>query len=524
MDQFNKLIKPISLPNFASKDVFPIVSITAAASIFYSTYQIFLSQKKVASKKIPIPGSSYPYVGHMLSLGKLPGKTVAKWHEELGPIIKLRMGVQNWIMVNDPILAHKIFVVKGAETSHRPQNTYAHNSGGLGEKGVAFAQPDSRWKENRAAALSVLAPKHIEKYIPYIHKEAKDLVTRFIKSTEKEGSVDPFKLLELNSMNVITETSFSKRFDSVEDPEFIKLSSIVETTMIYCGAEHDLANFLPIVSIYDYFFGNRAEKKNFNLNERNPYLRRIVKEAAYAEGPNVIKAFEEGGFKLTEDELMALALLLNEADLIVAGTDTTSITLAWNIAIMCHYPDIQRKVSAEIDKFIESNGRIPNFKEREQLPYCISVMKESMRYKPTTTFGLPHTAHEDLYVDGYIIPKGASIISSMESMHMNPDIYTEPKKFNPERFLNNIKTMQSAANGKIEERDHFNFGWGRRICPAISLAETEIFAAFVQIFSRCSVEPADDGLPDIESAVNSGLTTAPVRYKVKFIKRTNSLT
>lgn len=130
MDQFNKLIKP----NFAIKDVFPIVSITAAASIVYATYQIFLSQKKVVYRQIPIPGSSYPYVGHMLSLGELPGKTVAKWHDELGPIIRLRMGVQNWIMVNDPILAHKIFVVKGAETSHRPHNTYAHNSGALGEK------------------------------------------------------------------------------------------------------------------------------------------------------------------------------------------------------------------------------------------------------------------------------------------------------------------------------------------------------------------------------------------------------
>jgi cytochrome P450 len=62
---------------------------------------------------------------------------------------------------------------------------------------------------------------------------------------------------------------------------------------------------------------------------------------------------------------------------------------------MCHYPEVQRKVSAEIDEFIERNGRIPHFKEREQLPYCISVMKESMRYKPTTTFGVLHTAHED---------------------------------------------------------------------------------------------------------------------------------
>lgn len=134
MDQFNKFIKATSLPYIDSKNVLPIVSITAAVSIFYTSYQIFFSQKRVASKKIPVPGSSYPYVGHMLSLGDLPGKTVAKWHEELGPIIKLRMGVQNWIMVNDPILAHKIFVVRGAETSHRPYNTYAHSNTALGGK------------------------------------------------------------------------------------------------------------------------------------------------------------------------------------------------------------------------------------------------------------------------------------------------------------------------------------------------------------------------------------------------------
>lgn len=49
----------------------------------------------------------------------------------------------------------------------------------------------------------------------------------------------------------------------------------------------------------------------------------------------------------------------------------------------------------------------------------------------------------------------------MESMHMRQDTYPNPEKFEPERFMNNLKTMQSAANGKLEERDHFNFGWGR---------------------------------------------------------------
>jgi hypothetical protein len=62
---------------------------------------------------------------------------------------------------------------------------------------------------------------------------------------------------------------------------------------------------------------------------------------------------------------------------------------------MCHHPEIQKKVSAEIDKFVRVHGRVPNFKEREELPLCISVMKEGMRFKPTSPFGLPHAVEED---------------------------------------------------------------------------------------------------------------------------------
>lgn len=77
------------------------------------------------------------------------------------------------------------------------------------------------------------------------------------------------------------------------------------------------------------------------------------------------------------------------------GTDTVSLTLAWNIAILCHYPQVQKQAAAEIDKFIKSNGRLPHFNERTQLPYCISVMKECMRFRPTTAFGIPHAVYED---------------------------------------------------------------------------------------------------------------------------------
>lgn len=64
-------------------------------------------------------------------------------------------------------------------------------------------------------------------------------------------------------------------------------------------------------------------------------------------------------------------------------------------------------------------------------------------------------------MDGYHIPKGATLIVNMESIHQNPEVYPDPEVFYPERFANNLQLMDNASKGKIEARDHYGFGWGR---------------------------------------------------------------
>lgn len=125
------LIQGISLPRIVKDHTGSVIFSTFAASaILYSTYcGVFKGdQKKIqGTKEIPIPSSKYPYIGHFLSLGELPARTIEKWHNELGPIVKLQMGRQTWISVNCPILAQKIFVTHGAETSYRPHTIFTQD-------------------------------------------------------------------------------------------------------------------------------------------------------------------------------------------------------------------------------------------------------------------------------------------------------------------------------------------------------------------------------------------------------------
>ncbi|KAI8342959.1 cytochrome P450 [Chlamydoabsidia padenii] len=110
-----------------------------------------------------------------------------------------------------------------------------------------------------------------------------------------------------------------------------------------------------------------------------------------------------------------------------------------------------------------------------------------LRYRPVSNFGLPHQTKEDIIVHDYFIPKGAVIRANMAGMHMNPDFYPDPDTFKPERFMDETRTMMAAANGKVGNRNHFSFGFGRRICPGIYMTEAELFYTCTKIFAYCVV-------------------------------------
>lgn len=64
-------------------------------------------------------------------------------------------------------------------------------------------------------------------------------------------------------------------------------------------------------------------------------------------------------------------------------------------------------------------------------------------------------------IDGYYFPKDTNILSNMRSMHRQASIFSDPDKFMPERYMNSLKTVHASAHGKVEDRDLYNFGWGR---------------------------------------------------------------
>ena len=121
-------------------------------------------------------------------------------------------------------------------------------------------------------------------------------------------------------------------------------------------------------------------------------------------------------------------------DLFGASTDTTSITLQWIIIYMLHYPEVQKRVQEEIDEHL-GQERFPSMRDRLKLPYTDATVAEVLRKVTTVPLGVPHQTLEDVEFHGYFIPKNTWIMSNLYAVHHDPELWTEPDRFQPDRFL-----------------------------------------------------------------------------------------
>lgn len=79
----------------------------------------------------------------------------------------------------------------------------------------------------------------------------------------------------------------------------------------------------------------------------------------------------------------------------MASVDTISLAMAWTMALLCRYPEHQKKVIEDLDMFVQLQKRLPLFEDRHQLPYLVAFVKESLRYRSSAHIGLPHKVTED---------------------------------------------------------------------------------------------------------------------------------
>ncbi|CEP17742.1 hypothetical protein [Parasitella parasitica] len=374
-------------------------------------------------------------------------------------------------------------------------------------------------------ATAVLSPKSVDRFSEILEFEADSFIERIAQENENQTYINPYENLQLCSLNIITTTCLAIRFDSISDPIFQKIARFVHGSMIYASMAGDIGSFFPGLVWLDTVTRKQKEMEDFVHEYRDIVYEKLVSNALNGDAECLVKNLYQmmDEMNLDEDDILVFM-----SDFIGAGADTIAVSLYWTFAILSQKTDVQDRVIQELDDWRKRHGNtneLPRFNEhRDEFPYTMCVQKEIMRFRPTTNFGIPHSASEEIIVGNYVIPKDAILVSSMAAMHMNPNFYDQPEVFNPDRFMSNTQRMSKAANCKPLERDHFGFGWGKRICPGIHLAEVEIFNIYVRLFTRFKIEPELDasGAPifiDLNDFEDYGIVAKPLPFKVRLVPR-----
>uniref|UniRef100_A0A915M6G1 Cytochrome P450 n=1 Tax=Meloidogyne javanica TaxID=6303 RepID=A0A915M6G1_MELJA len=164
-------------------------------------------------------------------------------------------------------------------------------------------------------------------------------------------------------------------------------------------------------------------------------------------------------------------------DLWISGQETTTTALSWGIALLLHNPSVMEKVQEELDNKFGNEEEMISWSDRSSLPYTCAVVNEILRVGNVVAQDFPHRLMKDTKVDKWLLRKGQPILAQISVVLIDPDIFSDPKSFRPERFLD--------ENGNLLKSDHLiPFGLGKRQCLGESLARMELFLFFANIFNR----------------------------------------
>jgi len=193
----------------------------------------------------------------------------------------------------------------------------------------------------------------------------------------------------------------------------------------------------------------------------------------------LLQATHEDGRPMSDRELRDELMTL-----LVAGHETTATALSWALELLARHPAELERLEADVD-----GG--------DAGVYLDAVIKETLRLRPVIALVLRKLA-EPTEIGGRLLPAGVSVAPSIYLVHRRPDVYPEPERFRPERFLE-----QPAGT-----YTWIPFGGGVRRCLGGAFAEFEMQVVLRELVARRRLRPTGN---EPEHSVRRTITNVPSR-------------
>ncbi|KAF8558813.1 cytochrome P450 [Imleria badia] len=472
---------------------------------------LYLVKQVVAKKQsasFPPGPKGLPLVGNIADMPSVkPWLTFAKWGQKYGDISHIEILGQHIVILNNANVAMEMLDKKSSSYSDRP--VFPMGGELVGWKNTFVLLPyGDRFREYRKNFARMIGSRAaMESYHPIEESETHRFLQRVLaKPAELSQHV------RHTAGAIILRISHGYQVKEHQDPFIDLADKAVDQFSMSTATGAFMVDVVPSLAyVPDWFpgagFKIKAKEWRATLEEmvQKPY--QYVKDqmaAGIAPESFVSNLLEGRTLSAEEDHIVKWS----SASLYSGGADTTVSAIYSLFLALTLFPEAQKKAQAEIDAVIGSD-RLPNFTDRESLPYVEALAKEVVRWNVVAPLAVPHRVTEDDVHDGYFIPKGSLVIANVWFMLHDPRTYSEPNEFKPERFL--------ARDGKEPEVDPRTvcFGFGRRICPGLHLADASVWisvAMSLAVFDVSKIiENGVEVTPEVDPS--SGTISHPKPFK-----------
>lgn len=475
------------LTDYILLDVFFIFS----CGFLYLYIQAKKKYKYWKKKNVTQPDPTFPWgncqgIGRTTCIGRILTKLYEKYKKE--KFIGIYVFWKPFWVVNDLDLVKNVFVKdfnhfhdRGFRLDEELEPLSAH----------LFSMNGQEWRNLRIKLTPTFTSGKMKMMFPIMVNVGEEMKKVLDEPASGDGIIEVKDILARYTTDVISSCAFGLDVSSLKNPDsefrriyisFTKPTVIQKFARLLIVTAPKILSFFKMrvipKSVTEFFINTVKDTMNYreeNNVKRNDFMDLLIqlKNKGYIEDADANKTGTEISGpvqKFTIEQAAAQAFIF-----LFAGQETSSTTMQFALYELSLNPDLQKVARNEIDQVMSRHKGNITYEGIQEMEYLDRVVSETLRKYPPAT-SIIRECTKDYVIPGtdITIEKNTIVLIPVKGIHYDPDIYPNPEKFDPDRFLQEEK----------EKRDHYAylpFGEGPRICIGMrfGLLETKLGLAIL---------------------------------------------
>nr|DAB41770.1 TPA_inf: cytochrome P450 CYP405A13 [Papilio glaucus] len=446
-----------------------------------------------------------PLIGNVLEIGfdadEASNRLMDMWKQHGKTNFRLTVGSEEWLLLSEPddvgtLLSSHTELSKPLERNVAMMPFFGNS--------VSTSEGE-RWRSTRKLMHPSFQYNTLEKRVSDVNNYCENLFNNFDKYSGK-ASVDVYRYLRPYMFDLLCNSLMGVNFHLLDDLDHPYLeasgqvvSFITDNYFSYWRNIRPLFVLSPFYREMVAIIKTMRNQSTEIIKERRKILKIFIEDTNNNNKNVNIDIDKLIAEKLSDDACLLDKFILsksingesipddviNEEITLVAFTGhyTTTMTMSHTLYFLAKYPEIQQRVYEEqLSVFKNDITKKPTNNNLSEMKYLEAVIKESIRAVPTVT-KIGRQLKSDLHFkDGRIAPAGTSVLIFYDGLFSNPKIYSEPEKFNPDRFLNHMHQYAFVP-----------FSAGPRNCIGFRYAWVAMKATLSNIIRRYEILPGEPG-------------------------------